>query len=364
MSADLESPGCTWPGLLRQLLARQELDTGTATWAMNQVMAGEVTPAQLAAFVVALSAKGETATEVLAFSNVMLEHAVPIDVPGPAVDVVGTGGDAAHTVNISTMSAIVVAAAGARVIKHGNRAASSKCGSADVLEALGVTIDLVPAAVAECVAQLGIGFCFAPAFHPALRHAGPTRREIGIPTVFNILGPLANPARPQAAMVGCADPRLAPVMATVMADRGMSSLVVRGDDGLDEITIFDTTSVWDARSAFEPVTLRSFDAATAGAPRAPAGALHGGNAHFNAEVAAAVLAGERGAALDPVRDAVAVNAGAALAAFSSVGQAAVSPLGEAITEGTEAARDVLDAGAGAELLRQWVDLSARLAHVR
>ena len=207
-------------------------------------MSGNATPAQLAAFAVLLRAKGETAAELNGLVQTMLAHATPVRVEGRSVDVVGTGGDRAHTVNISTMAAIVVAGSGRQVVKHGNRAASSMCGAADVLEELGVVIDLPAVGVEATVAEVGIGFCFAPVFHSGMRHAGPPRREIGIPTVFNVLGPLSNPARPAASAIGCADPQMAPVMAEVLAERGDTGLVVRGDDGLDELTTTTTSRVW------------------------------------------------------------------------------------------------------------------------
>jgi anthranilate phosphoribosyltransferase len=234
----------SWPALLGQLITGTDLDAPDTTWAMNQVMSGAATQAQIAAFVVALRAKGETSAEIAGLAEGMLLHTCRVHIPQRTVDVVGTGGDQARTVNISTMAALVTAAAGAPVVKHGNRAASSQCGAADVLEALGVVIDLGPEQVARCVAEAGIGFCFAPLFHPAMRHAAAVRSEIGIPTAFNFLGPLTNPAQPDAALVGCADLRMAPVMAQVLAERGVSALVVRGDDGLDEITTTTTTSVW------------------------------------------------------------------------------------------------------------------------
>ena len=222
-----ELPG-GFPDVLAALLDRRDLPAEWATWAMEQIMSGEATSAQIAGFAVALRAKGETPGEVAALVHSMLRHAVALDVPGHVLDVVGTGGDRAGTVNISTMAAIVCAAAGARVVKHGNRAASSSTGTADVLEALGLPLDLTPDQVAQCVELAGITFAFAPTFHPALRFAGPPRREIGVPTVFNILGPLANPARPKAALIGCANVRLAPVIAGAALAAGQFALVVRG----------------------------------------------------------------------------------------------------------------------------------------
>jgi len=236
----------SWPGLIGRLLAGQDLAADDTEWAMDQVMSGEASPAQVAGFVVALRAKGETAPEIAGLATAMLAHARSVSVPGPVVDIVGTGGDGAHTVNISTMSAVVMAAAGARVVKHGGRAASSQSGSVDVLEALGVPVDLGPEAVARCVDEVGIGFCFAQVFHPAMRHAGPVRGQLGVPTAFNLLGPLTNPARPGAALIGCADVRFAPILAEVLAARGDRAVVVRGDDGLDEVTTATTTTVWHA----------------------------------------------------------------------------------------------------------------------
>src|SRR5450432_2104793 len=234
----------TWPDLLTSLLRGQDLTSAQTAWAMAQIMSGEATPAQVAGFVVALRAKGETAEEVTGLATTMLEFATPVPVTGDALDIVGSGGDRSHTVNISTMAAIVAAATGVRVAKHGNRAASSSCGSADVLEELGVAIDLGGDGFVSCFAEVAIGFCFAPIYHPALRHAAVTRGELGVPTVFNFLGPLTNPARPNASAVGVADARMAGVIANVLASRGNRALVFRGDDGLDEITTTTTSHVW------------------------------------------------------------------------------------------------------------------------
>ncbi|HEY0637694.1 MAG TPA: anthranilate phosphoribosyltransferase, partial [Pseudonocardiaceae bacterium] len=295
-----------WPGLLTQLIGGEDLEPAAAEWAMDQVMNGVATPSQIAAFVVALRAKGETPGEIAGLAAAMLAHARRVRLDGPAVDVVGTGGDRAHTVNISTMAAVVVAAAGVPVVKHGNRAASSRCGAADLLERLGVAIDLPPEGVAACVRELGIGFCFAPVFHPAMRHAASTRRELGIPTAFNFLGPLTNPAQPDATLVGCADRRMAPVLARVLAERGATALVVRGDDGLDELTTGDTTSVWHVSGGV--VAELTFDPAAVGVARSTPEQLRGGDPALNAEIAGRLFAGEHG----PVRDAVLLNAAAAV----------------------------------------------------
>lgn len=341
----------SWPALLNQLMAGADLDTHDAAWAMDQVMSGAATPAQMAAFVVALRVKRETPAEIAGLAAGMLSHARRVHVPQRAVDVVGTGGDQAHTVNISTMAALVTAAAGAPVVKHGNRAASSQCGAADVLEALGVAIDLGPEQVAQCVAEAGIGFCFAPLFHPAMRHAAAVRREIGIATAFNFLGPLTNPAQPQAALVGCADARMAPVLAQVFADRGVSALVVRGDDGLDEITTTTTTSVWIVEAGM--VRRDRLDPAALAVPPARRDDLRGGNAAANAEAVRRLLAGEPG----PIRDAVLLNAAAALVAHRGLGRTLAANLSEM----TQRAAQAVDSGAAATLLERWTTLTNELS---
>jgi anthranilate phosphoribosyltransferase len=302
---------------------------------------------QLAAFAVLLRAKGETPAELSGLVVTMLAHAAPIDVPGPTLDVVGTGGDRAQTVNISTMSALVAAGAGARVVKHGNRAASSRSGAADLLEELGVAIDLAGPGVARCVEETGIGFCFAPVFHPGMRHAAVPRREVGVPTVFNFLGPLTNPARPGAAAIGCADPRMAPVMAAVLAGRGDTALVFHGDDGLDELTTTTTSRVWVVRDA--AVREESLDPTALGLPPAERHALRGADASYNAKVARSVLAGDR----SPVRDAVLLNAGAAIAAYDGLR----GPLPDAVAAGIHRAAAAIDSGAAADVLDRWVTVS-------
>jgi anthranilate phosphoribosyltransferase len=324
---------------------------------MDEIMAGDATAAQLAAFAVLLRAKGETAEEIDGLVRTMLARAVAVAVDGPAVDIVGTGGDAAHTVNITTMAALVVAGTGRRVVKHGNRSASSLCGSADVLEALGIAIDLGPDGVRATVEEVGVGFCFAPVFHAGLRHAGPTRGEIGVPTVFNFLGPLSNPARPRSSAVGCADRRMAPVMAEVFARRGDTALVFRGDDGLDELTTTTTSSVWLASGG--SVTETALDPAAFGIARAVPEMLRGGDPAHNAAVVREVLAGRGG----PVRDAVLLNAAAAIAAHDGLGD---RPFETVLADGMQAATAAIDGGVAAGLLERWVDASrrARAAHTR
>ncbi|MEU1838739.1 anthranilate phosphoribosyltransferase [Micromonospora chersina] len=344
----------TWPLLLNALLRGEELSTADTAWAMGEIMAGSATPAQIAGFAVALRTKGETPAELGGLVEAMLTRAVPVTLPeevrAGALDVVGTGGDLAHTVNISTMAALVVAGAGVRVVKHGNRAASSSCGTADVLEYLGVPLDLDPEQVARCVTEAGIGFCFAARFHPGMRHTGPVRREIGVPTAFNFLGPLTNPARPRAGAVGCFDPRMAPVMAAVFAARGDSVIVVRGEDGLDEFSTGAPTRVWVAQQGAVREAL--LDAKELGVPRATLADLRGGDAAYNAGVVRRLLAGETG----PVRDAVLVNAAVALATQGPLD----GDLHEALRAGLVRATESIDSGAAAGALERWLEVAGTL----
>jgi anthranilate phosphoribosyltransferase len=338
----------TWPGLLIRLLRSEDLTADDTRWAMRQVMTGEASPTQVAGFLVALRAKGESPEEVAGLAATMVDLATPVTLPVDCVDIVGTGGDGAQTVNISTMAAVVTAAAGAPVAKHGNRAASSKSGTADVLEALGVVIDLPAPAVARCVREAGIGFFFAPVFHPGFRHAAVPRRELGIGTVFNFLGPLTNPARPVAAAIGCADARMAPVLAEVLARRGTRALVFRGDDGLDELTTSTTSAVWVVRDG--EVVAERLDPTALGLPLSAPGALRGGGPEVNAEVVRRLVAGDHG----PVRDAVLLNAAAALAVYDTPALSVEESLPGALERATAA----VDTGAAAALLDRWVAASA------
>jgi anthranilate phosphoribosyltransferase len=340
----------SWPEILAALVAGQDLASAQTAWAMEEVLGGTATPVQIAGFAIALRAKGETVDEIEGLVRTMYAHAVAIDVPGRTVDVVGTGGDRAHTVNISTMAALVTAGAGATVVKHGNRAASSSCGTADVLERLGVRLDLPPATVADVGREAGITFCFAPMFHPALRHAAVARRELGVGTTFNFLGPLANPARPAAQAVGCADLRMAPILAGVLARRGVEAVVFRGDDGLDELTTTTTSQVWVVSGG--SVQQETLDPGALDIPPATREALRGGDVDFNADAVHRLLDGEAG----PVRDAVVLNAGAALATHA--GEA--GPLHERVAAGMARARESLDSGAAKAVLARWVETSDRL----
>jgi anthranilate phosphoribosyltransferase len=339
-----------WPDLLASLMRGQSLSGEATAWAMAEIMAGEATPAQLAAFAVLLRAKGETPAELAGLVRTMLARATPVTWDRPAVDVVGTGGDRAQTVNISTMAALVTAGSGRPVVKHGNRAASSACGTADVLEELGVAIDLPADGVQATLTQVGIGFCFAPVFHAGMRHAIGPRRELGVPTAFNDLGPLTNPARPAAVAIGVYDQQMAPVMAQVLADRGDRGMVFRGDDGLDELTTTTTSRVWLVSGG----TVRTdvFEPASVGIEAVDPQALKGGSASFNADVVRRLLAGERG----PVRDAVLLNAAAAIAAFDGELDSARA----AVAHGLPIAAASIDDGSAATLLRDWVELGRQL----
>lgn len=338
----------SWPDVLSALVARQDLSADQTAWAMGEILAGQASEAQIAGFAVALRAKGEAIEEVLGLVEAMYAVATTIEVPGRVLDVVGTGGDRSNSVNISTMAAIVAAGAGARVVKHGNRSASSKAGTADVLEELGVRLDLSAERVVAVAAEAGITFCFASAFHPALRHAAVPRRELGIGTTFNLLGPLANPARPGAQAIGCAYEGKAELMAGVFARRGVDAWVFRGDDGLDELTTTTTSSVWVVHGG--EVTASSVDPRSHGLALSTSEALRGGDVVHNAAVVRRVLAGEPG----PVRDAVLLNAGAALAVHDTP-EAAVQ---EALDAGIVKAREAIDTGAAHETLDRWIAASA------
>jgi anthranilate phosphoribosyltransferase len=338
----------SWPALISHLLARRDLPAAATAWVMDQVIGGTAAPAQLAAVLVALRAKGETAAEVDGFVAALMRAATPVPIPGPTVDIAGTGGDGSNAVNLSTMAAIVVAATGARVVKHGGRAASATtAGSADLVERLGVPLELGAAQHAAVAAEAGITFVFAARAHPGMRHAGPVRRELGVPTVFNVLGPLINPAAPTHRLVGVAGSRMLPVVAEVLRRRGGSGLVVRGDDGLDKISTATTSRVWtvhDGRATEEVV-----DPAAFGIARTAPGALRGGDATSNARVAHDLLAGRPG----PVRDAVLLNAAAALVATCPAG----GPVADRLRPALDRCAAAVDSGDAAATLRRWIAVS-------
>ena len=328
-----------------------DLEVDRVQWCMNEILNGAADNSTIKRFLIALKNKGESPEEVGALVAQMYQHCAPILITERAVDTVGTGGDGAHTINISTTSAIIAAAAGAKVIKHGNRAASSKSGSADLLENLGININLNGQEVEESFATLGIGFCFAPLFHPAMKHAAAARKELGVPTVFNILGPLANPARPQAAAIGVANERMHLVMAQVLGTRGVDGFVFRGDDGLDEITLATTTSVLSIGT--DEVTSGLIDPSEFGISTAPISALVGGDGAETARIKNSIFAGERGAH----RDACVLNAAAAIAAYE--GRTELS-LHDRIASGLGAAITAIDSGAAQDLVIKWAALTQKL----
>ncbi|RWZ61292.1 anthranilate phosphoribosyltransferase [Labedella populi] len=340
----------SWPAVISSLLDLEDLSVAQATWAMEQVVTGQASPAQLAGFLVALSAKGETVDEIVGFRDAILEHAVPLPADSMALDIVGTGGDRFGTVNVSTMASIIAAASGIPVIKHGNRAASSKSGSSDVLAALGLDLSLPPERVAATVGEVGITFAFASAFHPGFRHAGPVRADLGIPTVFNFLGPLCNPARPEASAVGVASLDRVPLIVGVFQTRGATALVFRGDDGLDELTTTGHSHVWEVSRGL--VTEHDLDPRDLGIPRARIEDLVGGTPDENAAVVRRVLAGEPG----PVRDIVLLNAAAGIVSYRLAEEP--SRVQESFVERFEAALEVaaatVDSGAATRTLDAWI----------
>ena len=342
----------SWSALTEKLISGLDLEKDEIQSAMREILSGESDIESVKAFLLALKAKGETSDEVGALVEVMYAHSASISIIERAVDTVGTGGDGAHTINISTTAAIIAAAAGARVVKHGNRAVSSKSGASDFLEALGVVPGLNGPGVERTVRELGIGFCFAPIFHPAMRFAAPARKELGVPTVFNILGPLANPAKPQAAAVGVANDRMHLVMAQVLAEKGCDGFVFRGDDGLDEITLATTTSVLSIGKG--EIKSDRIDAKDFGMQNAPIEAIVGGDAAENARISRAIFAGEHGAP----RDAVLLNAAAAIAAFEGDMEGVLK---ERLTMGLERAVHAVDSGAALQLLDKWAALTQEIS---
>jgi anthranilate phosphoribosyltransferase len=346
--ASAPASGNSWPRLISALINGTDLTADSTAWAMHTIMSGEATPAQIAGFLVALRSKGETVEELSGLVDAMLAHANAVSISGEKLDIVGTGGDQLNTVNISTMAALVAAGAGAKVVKHGNRAASSSAGSADVLEALGVRLDLPIEQVARNAEEAGITFCFAQVFHPSFRHTAVPRRELAIPTAFNFLGPLTNPAQVQASAVGVANERMAPLVAGVLARRGSRGLVFRGNDGLDELTTTGPSTVWEIRNG--ALTELSFSPADLGIRQATVEELRGGDAAANAAVVREVLAGKKGAA----RDAVLLNAAAGLVAFDS---AADGPFLERMRAAFARAAESVDSGAASAVLDRWVSLT-------
>lgn len=342
----------SWEPILHSLAQKKALNPEQVNWAMNQILSGAADIEIIKSFLIALRNKGETAEEVISLVEAMYQHAQLISIPDRCVDVVGTGGDGAQTINISTAAAIVTTAAGARTIKHGNRAATSKSGAADLLEAFGININLNATQVSECVRRIGIGFAFAPVFHPAMKNAAQARKELGVPTIFNILGPLANPAKPVAVAIGVARADLFELVAQVLARRGCQGFVFRGDDGLDELSISTTSSVYILNNG--EYRLERFDPRELGIEPAPIEALKGGTAAENLDITKRVFAGEKGA----YRDAILLNAAAAIAAFKGDLDLGIE---QQFANGLVLAKQGIDSGAATQLVERWADLSNELA---
>ena len=347
-----------WPGVLSRLAGSADLTSVEAAVALGEVLEGNATPAQISAFVFGLRCKGETVDEMIGLVAAMLDASEKVvvapELAARLVDTCGTGGDRSGTINISTIAALVVAGAGVPVCKHGGRAASSKAGSADLLEELGVVIDLGPEGVARCIEEAGIGFCFAPRFHPAMRHATPVRRELGVPTAFNFLGPLANPARVRRQVVGVGDPAMAQKMARVLVAGGaVEVMVVHGADGLDELSTTGPSTVyrWRAEDGLDPdeeIKPEVINPVALGLAPAALDDLLGGDVATNATLARRVLAGEVG----PHRDIVVLNAAAGLEVAGVVRD---------LEEGLSLAQRSLDSGAAAERLERLVEVSVSVA---
>jgi anthranilate phosphoribosyltransferase len=342
----------TWEEIFATLDAKAELSSVEIEWAMNEILEGASPIEHIKKFLLALKAKGETANEVNSLVNAMYRKASLIDIPDRAVDIVGTGGDGANTINISTTAAIITTAAGARTIKHGNRAATSRSGAADLLESLGINITLGAKGVAECVRKIGIGFAFAPTFHPAMKHAAQARKELGVPTIFNILGPLANPAKPQCVAIGVARAELLETVAEVLAKRGCEGFVFRGDDGLDEVSLSTTTTVLIIKDGV--IRREIFDPSEIGLEKFPLSALKGGTPDENAEITRGIFAGEFGA----YRESVLINAAAAIAAFKGDFHLGIE---QQFANGYVLAKQAVDSGAALHLVERWADLSNELA---
>jgi anthranilate phosphoribosyltransferase len=344
----------TWPQILTKLVEKKDLDRVEATWAMQQIMSGEATEVNIAAFMVSLRAKTESVDELAGLVDVMLENSIKLDTGSDAVDIVGTGGDLVGTVNISSMSSIVVASTGVPVLKHGSRSASGKTGSSEMLEALGIRLDLEPGRVAEVFSETGITFFFAQLFHPAMRHVAPVRRALGVPTTFNFLGPLANPVQPIATALGVSNVAIAPLMANELAARGRTALVLRGNDGLDELTTTDGSQVWQVCRG--EVRRFDFDARDFGLTRVSQAQLLGGDATENAQVARELFAGSTAGNLAAVKDIVILNAASGIVAYQLAKDEsrAELDLNLRFEDAISVARQAIETGAAESKLAQWV----------
>lgn len=350
MSKVLAMQNLTWPEVLSSLLAGEDLARESASWAMRQIMNGEASEAQIGAFMMALRSKGETVGELAGLVDVMLDNAVLLDTGSDAVDIVGTGGDLVGTVNISSMASIVTAAAGVPVLKHGSRSASGKTGSSEMLEVLGIRLDLAPAQVAEVFRKVGITFFFAPVFHPAMRFVAPVRKQLGVPTTFNFLGPLANPAQPIATALGVANPVIAPKMARELAARGRSGLVFRSDDGLDELATTSSSTIWVVRA--HEVEEQSFDPRDFGIDRATIDQLIGGDAKHNAEVARRLFAGEAFENSQAIFDVVVLNAAGGMVAYQ-IAQGSRASIADLFDPAIKSAKAAIESGAAQRKVVEW-----------
>ena len=344
-----------WDLIFNSLSAAEDLSSEQITWAMGQILEGKASKDQIKQFLLGLKAKGESAKEVQALVSQMYSYCAPINIAERAVDTVGTGGDGANTINISTTAAIITNAAGARVVKHGNRAASSKSGAADLLEALGIKIDLTGSEVEQTVHKIGIGFCFAPIFHSSMKHAAAARKELGTPTIFNILGPLANPAKAIACAIGVARAELLPLMSQVLLEQGKEGFVFRGDDGLDEVSLSTTTQVIQINDG--KLTQSEFNPADLGITSSSVSDLLGGDAKYNADMTMKIFTGVKG----PMRDAVTLNAAFAIAAFKADFNL---PLQTQIANGFVLANKAIDSGAALSVVKKWGELTNEIVSAR
>lgn len=344
-----------WDLIFNSLSAAEDLSSEQITWAMGQILEGKASNHQIKQFLLGLKVKGESAKEVQALVSQMYSYCAPINITERAVDTVGTGGDGANTINISTTAAIITNAAGARVVKHGNRAASSKSGAADLLEALGIKIDLTGSEVEQTVHKIGIGFCFAPIFHSSMKHAAAARKELGTPTIFNILGPLANPAKAIACAIGVARAELLPLMSQVLLEQGKEGFVFRGDDGLDEVSLSTTTQVIQINDG--KLTQSEFNPADLGITSSSISDLLGADAKYNADMTMKIFAGRKG----PMRDAVTLNAAFAIAAFKADFDL---PLQTQIANGFVLANKAIDSGAALSVVKKWGELTNEIVSAR
>lgn len=346
----------TWPGILGALVDGRDLSIAESDWAMRSVMAGEATSAQLAGLLVGLRLKGETVDEIVGFRDAVLANAAPLPVDPMVLDIVGTGGDPYGAVlNISSVASVIAASCGVPVVKHGNRGASSASGASDVLSALGVNLDIPPERVAAVLDEVGITFAFAALFHPGFRHAGPTRKELGIPTLFNILGPLCNPARPEASAVGVASLSRVPLVVGVFQTRGATALVYRGDDGIDKLTTTGHSHIWEVTRG--SVTEHDLDPAELGIARADIQDLLGKDPQHNAGLARRMLAGEPG----PVRDVILLNTAAGLVSFALAEDPELQrePIVSRLHAEYERAAEAVDSGRAAAKLEEWAAATQR-----